>query len=223
VSTQPTRKKTVVWLIEDQRAARRVVARAISHAATMECPCAFASCEEALAALGSQPPPEVILLDIGLPGMSGIEGIGHLKALAPETHIIMLTVFDDQDKVFNAICAGASGYLLKSADEEAIADAVHQVLRGGAPINPRVARMVLNMFTSRPVVFRQDYRLSPREREVLELAVQGLVVKEIADRLGLSYYTVDNHLRSVYTKLQVHTRGGAVAKAVSERLFSQGN
>jgi DNA-binding NarL/FixJ family response regulator len=186
----------------------------------MQCACAFASCEAALAALRSQPPPQVILLDVGLPGMNGIDGISALKALAPTTHIIMLTVFDDQDKVFNAICAGASGYLLKSDDEETIADAVHLVLRGGAPINPRVARMILNMFASRPVAPRQDYGLSGREREVLELAVQGLVVKEIAERLGLSYYTVDNHLRSVYTKLQVHTRGGAVAKAMSERLFS---
>ena len=132
----------------------------------------------------------------------------------------MLTVFDDQDKVFQAICAGASGYLLKSADEEAIADAVHEVLRGGAPINPRVARMVLNMFASQTPAPRQDYGLSAREQEVLELTVRGLVKKEIAEQLTLSYHTVDHHLRSIYTKLQVHTRGGAVAKAVSERILS---
>jgi DNA-binding NarL/FixJ family response regulator len=220
MNTGPSNKKAVVWLIEDHADSRRVVARVLNRAPTMQCPCAFASCEEALAALRSHPPPEVILLDVGLPGMSGIEGIGPLKALAPATHIIMLTVFDDQDKVFQAICAGASGYLLKSADEEAIADAVHEVLRGGAPITPRVARMVLNMFASRAAAPRQDYGLSAREREVLELAVRGLVKKEIADRLDLSYHTVDNHLRSIYTKLQVHTRGGAVAKAVSERLLS---
>jgi DNA-binding NarL/FixJ family response regulator len=213
-------RKTIVWLIEDHADTQRVLARVLNRDATMQCPCAFASCEEALAALRSQPPPDVILLDVGLPGMSGIEGIGPLKALSPAAQIIMLTVFDDQDKVFKAICAGASGYLLKNADEEAIAEAVHEVLRGGAPINPRVARMVLNTFASQTAAPQPDYGLSAREREVLELTVQGLVKKEIADRLSLSYHTVDNHLRSVYTKLQVHTRGGAVAKAVAERLFS---
>jgi DNA-binding NarL/FixJ family response regulator len=130
----------------------------------------------------------------------------------------MLTVFDDQEKVFDAICAGASGYLLKTADEDAIANAVHDVLQGGAPINSRVARMILNMFAAQMAPPAQVYRLSLREREVLEMMVQGLIKKEIADRLNLSYHTVDNHLRSIYTKLKVHTRTGAVAKAVSERL-----
>jgi DNA-binding NarL/FixJ family response regulator len=220
MNPNPSNAKAVVWLIEDHADTRRVLARVLNRDATMQCPCAFASCEEALAQLRSQSPPDVILLDVGLPGMNGIEGIGPLKALAPAAHIIMLTVFDDQDKVFKAICAGASGYLLKSADEVAIADAVHEVLRGGAPINPRVARMVLNMFASQTPAPRQDYGLSAREQEVLELTVRGLVKKEIAEQLTLSYHTVDHHLRSIYTKLQVHTRGGAVAKAISERILS---
>ena len=213
-------EKSVVWLIEDHADSRRILARVLNAAATLKCPGAFASCEEALVALRSGPPPDVILLDVGLPGMSGIEGIPHLKAVAPTTHIIMLTVFDDQKKVFNAICAGASGYLLKTADEEAIAHAVQEVMQGGAPINPRIARLVLNMFASRVAPPRQEYGLSGREREVLELMVQGLIKKEISDRLGLSYHTVDNHLRSIYSKLQVHTRSGAVAKAVSEHILS---
>ena len=212
--------KTVVWLIEDHADSRRVLARVLNRAATMQCPCAFASCEEALAALQTNPHPDVVLLDIGLPGMNGIEGIRRIKALSPATHVIMLTVFDDQEKVFNAICAGASGYLLKTADEDAVAAAVQEVLHGGAPITPRVARLVLNMFPLRPAPPAQDYGLSDREREVLELMVQGLVKKEVADRLHVSYHTVDNHFRSIYTKLQVHTRGGAVARAVSEHLVS---
>ena len=134
----------------------------------------------------------------------------------------MLTVFDDQEKVFNAICAGASGYLLKTADEDAVPAPIQEVLEGGAPINPRVARLVLNMFASRSAPPAQNYGLSDREREVLELMVQGLVKKEVADRLHVSYHTVDNHFRSIYTKLQVHTRGSAVARAVSERLVSSG-
>ena len=210
--------KTVVWLIEDHADSRRVLARVLNRAATMQCPCAFASCEEALAALQTNPHPDVVLLDIGLPGMNGIEGIRRIKALSPATHVIMLTVFDDQEKVFNAICAGASGYLLKTADEDAVAAAVQEVLHGGAPITPRVARLVLNMFPLRPAPPTQDYGLSDREREVLELMVQGLVKKEVADRLHVSYHTVDNHFRSIYTKLQVHTRGGAVARAVAEHL-----
>lgn len=220
--TDASGSETVVWLIEDHADSRRVLARVLNRAATMKCPCAFASCEEALAALESRPEPDVILLDIGLPGMSGIEGIRHLKARSPATHVIMLTVFDDQEKVFNAICAGASGYLLKTADEDAVIGAIQEVLHGGAPINPRVARMVLNMFASRSAPPAHNYGLSDREREVLELMVQGLVKKEVAERLHVSYHTVDNHFRSIYTKLQVHTRGGAVARAISEHLVDPG-
>ncbi len=213
--------KSIVWLIEDHADSRRVLARVLNRATTMECPFTAASCEEALAAMRTRPPPDVILLDVGLPGMSGIEGIPHLKAGAPQTHIIMLTVFDDQQKVFQAICAGASGYLLKTADEDAIAGAVQEVLQGGAPINPRIARLVLEMFASRATPPAKDYGLSEREREVLEWMVKGLAKKEIADRLSLSYHTVDNHLRSIYSKLHVHTRSLAVAKAVSERLVPE--
>jgi DNA-binding NarL/FixJ family response regulator len=212
--------KPVVWLIEDHVDSRRILARVLNSGATLQCPCSFASCEEALTAIRTQPAPDVILLDVGLPGMSGIEGIPLLKASMPKTHIIMLTVFDDQEKVFKAICAGASGYLLKTADEEAIGHAVNDVLHGGAPINPRIAKLVLNMFAARMTPLRQEYGLSAREREVLELMVQGLINKEISERLGLSYHTVDKHLRSIYAKLQVHTRGGAVAKAVAEHILS---
>ncbi len=212
--------KPIVWLVEDHADSRRVLARVLNRSAALACPCAFASCEEALAALKLKPPPDVILLDIGLPGMNGIQGIPHLKALAPATHIIILTVFDDQEKVFNALCAGASGYMLKNTDEEAIVGAVREVLDGGAPINPRVARLVLQMFASRVPPGKHEYGLSSREREVLDLMVQGLTKKETAARLRLSYHTVDNHLRSIYGKLQVHTRGGAVAKAVAEGILS---
>ncbi len=217
-SAAPSRQP-VVWLIEDHADSRRILARVLNRSAKLSCPCAFGTCEEALEALKSKPAPDVILLDIGLPGMNGIQGIPRIKALAPATHIIILTVFDDQEKVFNAICAGASGYLLKNTDEEGIAKAAQEVMEGGSPINPRVARLVLKMFASRATPEKQGYGLSLREREVLELMVQGKIKKEIAEQLHLSYHTVDNHLRSIYSKLQVHTRGSAVAKAVAEHIL----
>ncbi|MGH7942382.1 MAG: response regulator [Limisphaerales bacterium] len=214
-----TAARTTVWLVEDHDDCRRMVARVINRTNAMRCEHSFSTCEEALSALGSGPSPEVILLDVGLPRMNGIQGIREIKARAPSTHVVMLTVFDDHEKVFNAICAGASGYLLKTADDQAIVNAIQEVLNGGAPMNPRVARMVLGMFTRLTEPARRDYGLSPRETQILELMSQGLIKKEIADRLGLSYHTVDNHLRSIYCKLHVHTRGGAVAKALTEKLL----
>jgi DNA-binding NarL/FixJ family response regulator len=212
-------QKIAVWLVEDHEDARRAVMRAINRAPDLSCPCAFASCEEALESLRHQTPPRVMLLDVRLPGMDGIEGISRIKALAPEVHVLMLTVYDDHEKVFRAICAGASGYLLKSDDQDAIIAAIKNVINGGAPMNPRVAKLVLNMFAKMAAPQKAEYGLSEREREILELMVNGLIKKEIADRLGLSYHTVDNHLRNIYHKLHVHTRTGAVAKAVREHLF----
>lgn len=211
--------RTVVWLVEDHEDCRRMVARAINRIERFVCARTFATCEEVLAQIEREAPPDVILLDVGLPGMTGIEGTRRIKARAPSIHVIMLTVYDDHEKVFQAICAGASGYLLKTADIEGIAAAIDEVLEGGAPMNPRVARLVLDMFARLAGAPRTDYGLSPREREILEFMVEGLIKKEIADRCGLSYHTVDNHLRSIYAKLHVHTRSSAVAKALSERLL----
>ena len=151
--------------------------------------------------------------------MGGIAGISAIKALSPATHIIMLTVHDDPHKVFGAICAGASGYLLKDASEETVTAAIHEVLQGGAPMNPRVARLVLERFARENTAPRDNYGLSVREKEVLELMVRGLIKKEIAKSMGVSHHTVNNHLRSIYEKLHVHTRGSAVAKAIHERLL----
>lgn len=196
-----------------------MVARAINRAPALRCAHSFSTCEQAIAALDREPAPHVILLDVGLPGMNGIQGIREIKHRAPSVQVLMLTVYDDHQKVFDAICAGASGYLLKTDDDQGIVDAIQEVLRGGAPMNPRVARLVLTMFTKLAVPPRHDYGLSAREKETLELVVKGLLKKEIADQLGLSYHTVDNHLRSIYEKLHVHSRSGAIAKALNERLF----
>jgi len=208
-----------VWLVEDHEDCRRMVVRAINRASVLRCPHAFSSCEQALSALEREPAPDVILLDVGLPGMDGIQGIREIKRRAPSVQVIMLTVYDDHQKVFDAICAGASGYLLKTDDDEGIVQAIQEVLRGGAPMNPRVARLVLSMFARLAVPPKHDYGLSAREKDILELTVKGLLKKEIADQLALSYHTVDNHLRSIYEKLHVHSRSSAVAKALSERLL----
>jgi len=206
-----------VWLIEDNAAYRRSMARTIGTFAGFRCPEAYARAEEALAALGALAPPRIMLLDVGLPGIDGISAIPKLRERAPEAAIVILTVFDDEEKIVRAICAGASGYLLKATAPEEIHRALREVLAGGAPMNGRVAKRVLEMF-SRLAPKQNDYRLTEREQQILELMVGGFIKKEIADQLGLSVHTVDSHLRNIYGKLQVNTRTGAVAKAVREGL-----
>jgi DNA-binding NarL/FixJ family response regulator len=159
----------------------------------------------------------LILLDVGLPGMSGLEGIRLFKVRAPNSLIVILTVFEDDDKVFRAICAGAAGYLLKTSSVADITQAVRDALAGGSPMNPRIARRVLEMF-SKLAPKQSDYGLSEREKEILQLMTTGLIKKEIADQLTLSIHTVDTYLRRIYEKLEVNTRTGAVAKALKEGL-----
>ena len=210
--------KASVWLVEDNDAFRNALVRVINHIPGLQCPLTFSSCEDLVMALESFSPPQVILLDVGLPGMSGIDGIKLIKERSPSTHVIMLTMFDDHDKVFRSICAGASGYMLKTSPKEKITEAIREVLDGGAAMNSKIARSVLEMF-SRMAAPKGDYGLTARERDVLELMVQGLIKKEIADKLSLSYHTIDTHLRNIYAKLHVNSRTGAVAKALKERLF----
>src|SRR5665213_1479724 len=211
-------KLSHIWLIEDNDSFRNALARVIDQQPGLKCNRNFSSCEDALAALGRDTPPDVILLDVGLPGMSGIEGIKCLRDVAPDVRIIMLTMFDDHDKVFKSICAGASGYLLKTTPKDKITEAIRLFLDGGAPMNAQIARLVLDRFAAMTAP-KEDYGLTDREREVLEWMVKGLIKKEIADKLSLSYHTIDTHLRNIYQKLHVHTRAGAVVKAIRERLF----
>src|ERR1700722_14252227 len=202
-----------VWLIEDNATFRRAVARVLEQSGEIHCAGAFGRCEDALAALARDPAPKLILLDVGLPGMSGIDGIPLLRQQAPGALILVLTVFEDDEKIFRAICAGACGYLLKTAASEELVQAIHEALAGGAPMNARIARRMLEMF-ARLAPPRGDYGLSPREKEILDATVQGRTKKEIAALLDLSVHTVDSHLRHIYQKLEVNTRTGAVAKAL---------
>ena len=206
-----------VWLIEDNAPFRRTVQRVVSRLPNIDSVVGFSTFEESLATLTKATAPDIVLLDVGLPGITGIEGIAPLKAAAPDVQILILTAFEDDDRIFRAICAGASGYLLKTSTSAEIATAVAEVQRGGSPMTPRIARRVLEMFAKANPP-KRDYGLSPREQEILQLLVQAKTIKEAAVDLGISFHTADEYIRSVYTKLQVHTRSGAVAKALKEGL-----
>lgn len=208
-----------VWLIEDNATFRRSIARTIGKQPGFSCDGEYGRAEDALAALPSSSKPAIILLDVGLPGMSGIDALAKLKALAPDTAMLILTVFEDEEKIVDAICAGAAGYLLKTATTEELTRAMRDVLDGCAPMNGRIARRVLDIF-SRSTPRKNDYKLTEREKEVLQHMVDGFIKKEIADRINLSVHTVDTHLRNIYTKLHVNTRTGAVSKALKEGLVS---
>jgi DNA-binding NarL/FixJ family response regulator len=206
-----------LWIIEDHKTYGERLVRALNRLDGISCTQRFTACEDAFAALTTEPAPQVLLLDVGLPGMNGIEGITRLRQLAPSTAIVILTVFEEDDKIFRAICAGAAGYLLKTSNTEDIAAAIRSAAAGGSPINPHIARRVLEMF-SKANVPHKDYGLTPRELDILKLLVSGSTIKDAAAQLGIGYYTADEYIRSVYVKLQVRSRGSAIAKAVKEGL-----
>ncbi|GEP45491.1 response regulator transcription factor [Brevifollis gellanilyticus] len=208
-----------VWLIEDHKTYGERLARALNRVEGIACGKRFTACEDAFAALTSEVAPQVLLLDVGLPGMNGIDAIARLRQLAPKMAIVILTVFEEDDKIFRAICAGAAGYLLKTSSPEDIAGAIRSAAAGGSPINPTIARRVLEMFSKANTAAPQkDYGLTPRELEILHLLVAGKTIKEAAADLGIGYYTADEYIRGVYEKLQVRSRGSAIAKAVKEGL-----
>lgn len=212
-------EEIIVWIVEDNSHFRQTIFNLFSQLEGFKCEFAFNSCEEALKELkGTIDPPSIILLDIGLKGMSGIEGIRLFKEISPSTHIIMLTIHDEDNNVFDALCLGASGYLLKDSSPEVVIEAIKEVLAGGAPMNMQIAKKVINMFKqfSPPKV---NYNLTEREKEILNLLLSGLNKKHIAEKLFISFHTVNTHVKNIYEKLQVNTRSGLVSKSYKEKLI----
>ena len=209
-----------IWIIEDNAAFRRGTQRALERSQQSHFVEAFASCESALLAMSNETIPDVILLDVGLPGMDGITGISHLKSRAPSCSIIILTVFEDDEKIFQAICAGASGYLLKSQPVPELLLAIDQAASGGSPMNPRIATRVLAMLTKLAPKGKK-YNLTDREQSVLRCMAAGMPRKQIADATGLNPHTADYVTRSIYRKLHVNCATAAVSVAVRERLIDE--
>ncbi|HEX8367611.1 MAG TPA: response regulator transcription factor [Pyrinomonadaceae bacterium] len=209
--------KTAV--VEDMRDIREGLATLINFTEGFRCTGSYRSMEEAIARLKHELP-DVLLSDIGLPGMNGIEGIRILKRQFPDLTILMLTVYDDDERIFDALCAGASGYLLKRTSPAKIIENIREVAGGGAPMSPEVAARVIRLFREVRPPERADYELTPHEMRLLKLLVEGYNYTTAAEKLGVSFNTVKFHMRHIYEKLQVHSKSEAVAKALRDRLVN---
>jgi DNA-binding NarL/FixJ family response regulator len=199
-----------VSIVEDNDKLRGTLARVLNRAEGFRCVSQYGSAEDALKDLPNVKP-EVVLMDINLPGMNGVECVRQLKPLLPETQVMMLTVYEDTENIFNALAAGANGYMLKRTSTKELIEAIHEVKRGGSPMTMHIARKVVQSFQkSAPAQATEN--LSEREQQVLDLLSQGLIYKEISDKLGIGYETVHTYIRRIYEKLQVRTRTEAVAK-----------
>jgi DNA-binding NarL/FixJ family response regulator len=200
-----------VAIVEDNDQLRATLAKVISRADGFTCVSHYPSAEAALQGLPKDKP-EVVLMDINLPGMNGVECVRQLKQLGLPTQVIMLTVYEDTENIFNALAAGAAGYLLKRTKSEELLQAIREVQAGGSPMTTHIARKVIQSFQKSGPSPAPAENLSQREQEVLECLSQGFLYKEIAEKLGISYETVHTYIRRIYEKLQVRTRTEAVAK-----------
>lgn len=205
-----------VSIVEDDARVRGIYAKWLNQASGFRLVSQHGDGQEALTAL-PQEKPEVVLMDINLPGLNGVECVRQLKVQHPAMQFIMITVYEDPDRVFNALTAGATGYLLKQTPRDALLAAIRDVHRGGSPMSSAIARKVVQIFQNSPTpasgaASAELQQLSQRETEVLDLLARGYLFKEIAESLKISEYTVDTYLRRIYEKLHVHSRGQATAR-----------
>lgn len=207
-----------VAIIEDQREVREGLAALIDSTEGFQCVRRFASMEEALGKTGPDPP-HLMLVDIGLPGMSGIDGVRALKSRYPQLLLLMLTVYKDNDRIFEALCAGACGYLLKNTPPSRLIESLREAVGGGAPMSPEVARRVVELFRRYQPTPQAACHLSPQESRLLKLLAEGHHYKTAAAELGITVRTVAFHTRGIYEKLQVHSKSEAVAKALRSGLI----
>ena len=205
------KKNITVSIVDDEADLREHIAGYLAAAGNVSCKSAYASAEEALEHL-PQDKPDVILMDINLGGMDGIECVRRLTARMPEAQVVMLTVFEDSEKIFRALAAGASGYLLKRLSPRKLLEAIEEVCGGGSPMSASIARKVVQSFKTIQPRGDETVDLSQRERAVLDGLAEGLAYKQIADQLGVSIHTVRNYIRRIYEKLHVQSRTEAVAK-----------
>ena len=210
-------KMIKVAIVEDLRDIREGLATLIKFTEGYRCTGSFRSMEEALEKIRFEVP-DIMLVDIGLPGMSGIEGIRLLKASYPDILLLMLSVYDDDEMIFDALCAGACGYLLKKTPPARLIQSLTEAMDGGAPMSPEVARRVIKLFREIRPPDRADYKLTPHELRLLKLLVEGHNYKTAATAQGVSVTTIAFHMRNIYEKLQVHSKSEAVAKALRNRL-----
>ncbi|MEO8617136.1 MAG: response regulator transcription factor [Luteolibacter sp.] len=211
--TVPAPSQTIrVSIVEDHKELRRSWKDILDGAGSFECLSCYTTAEDAVDGI-PKVNPDVVLMDINLPGMSGIECTRILRAMMPKLQVLILTVYEDSERIFEALEAGASGYLLKRTSPEELLEAVVEVRNGGSPMTSEVARKVVQSFR-RPVRSKAavDAKLTPREEEILKLLAQGYVTKEIADKLGITYFTTQTHLKNIYEKLHVRSRTEAVLK-----------
>lgn len=207
--------KTAV--VEDMRDIREGLTTLINFTDGFSCTGSYRSMEEAIPRIKGNVP-DVLLSDIGLPGMDGIEGIKILKESFPEMIVLMLSVYDDDERIFDALCAGASGYLLKRTPPAKLFENIREAVSGGAPMSPEVASRVIKLFREVRPPERVDYELTPHETRLLKLIVEGHNYTTAAEELRVSYNTIKFHMRHIYEKLQVHSKSEAVAKALQNRL-----
>ena len=213
----PDQQTVKVAIIEDVRSLREGFWTLIDGTSGFHCTGSFRTMEEALDKIGLDLP-DVALVDIGLPGMNGIDGVRLLKERYPVLTLLMLTVYDDNDRIFDALCAGACGYLLKKTPPARLLESLKEAASGGAPMSPEVARRVVALFREFRPPDRVDYNLTPHELRLLKLLVEGHNYKTAAAELAVTPSTINFHLRSVYEKLQVHSKTEAVVKALRHRL-----